>query len=236
MDHLKSQQLNKARNGMYYSDYPEEYSVSFFPNKGGTYVIEINDEIAHVSQFQTAVQVLNMAKPEDEIEIRLSCCPGGSVDAGDTMLHAMRRTEAHIKIIASGGTHSMATQLLIEADEFELSNGFNACIHAGYNGSSGTVAEYNTKSKFDFEFRTQQFKESYEGFLTPQEIDEVLAGRDIWLTAQNWCDRAMARMEYFQNKWETIEKEAIAAAKPKRAKNPQTKKTVVDNSDKPVVE
>jgi len=232
MEHLKPQKLNKARQGMYYSDYPEEYSVSYYPNKGGTYVIEINDEIAHVSQFQTAIQVLNMAKEEDEIEIRLSCCPGGSVDAGDVMLHAMRKSEAHIKIIAGGGTHSMATQLLLEADEFELSNGFNACIHAGYNGSSGTVAEYNTKSKFDFEFRTEQFRECYEGFLSAQEIEEVLAGRDIWLTASQWCDRSLIRMQYFQEKIEQMMKPAKAQRKPRIKKTP-TK--VVDKPENPAV-
>ena len=235
MEHLKPQKLNKIRQGMYYSEYPEEYSVSYFPNKGGTYIIEVNDEISHVSQFQTAVQVLNMAKEEDEVEIRLSCCPGGSVDAGDTMLHAMRRTDAHIKSVASGGVHSMGTHLLLEADEFELSNGFNACIHCGQNGAYGTVAEYTVKAKFDMDFRTRQFREAYEGFLTEQEIDEVLEGKDIWLDAQQWCDRAMIRRDYFQSKWEKMEKEAIKASRPKRVKKPVVKK-VVDKPDNTNVE
>ena len=228
MEHLKPQKLNKVRQGMYYSDYPEEYSVSYFPNKGGTYIIEINDEISHVSQFQTAVQVLNMAKEEDEVEIRLSCCPGGSVDAGDTMLHAMRKTDARIKIIASGGVHSMGTHLLLEADEFELSNGFNACIHCGQNGSYGTVAEYTVKAKFDMDFRMRQFRDAYEGFLTAEEIEEVLEGKDIWLDAQQWCDRAVVRMQYFQEKIDNMMKP------PKVQRKPRVKKTVDKTSNKPV--
>lgn len=226
MDHLKPQQINKPRQGGYYAEYPQEYSVSYYPNKGGTYVINIDDEIGHVSQFQTAIQVLNMAKEDDEVEIHLSCCPGGSVDAGDTMLHAMRKTQAHIRIVATGGVHSMGTHLLLEADEFELSAGFNALIHCGQNGAYGAVNEYVAKSKFDLEFRTRQFREAYEGFLDEKEIDGVLEGKDIWLDAQSWCDRAVKRIEYYQEKIDNIKKAAEKASRPKRIKKAPAK--VVD--------
>lgn len=232
MDHLKPHQLNKQkREGFYYADQPQEYSVSYYPNKGGTYVINIDDEIGHVSQFQTAIQVLNMAKEEDEVEIHLSCCPGGSVDAGDTMLHAMRKTQAHIKIVASGGVHSMGTHLLLEADEFELSSGFNALIHCGSNGAYGAVNEYVAKSKFDLEFRTRQFREAYEGFLTEQEIDEVLEGKDIWLDAQSWCDRAVSRIEYYQEKIEQMIKPAKVPRKPRIKKSPPKAIDKPENTD-----
>ena len=234
MEHLKTINLNQKQSGHYYSDIPQEYSVSYHPNKGGTYVIEIDDEISHVSQFKTAVQVLNIAKEEDEVEILLSCCPGGSVDAGDTLLHAMRKCQAHIRIIASGGVHSMGTHILLEADEFELSGGFNALIHCGSNGAYGAVNEYVAKSKFDLEFRTRQFREAYEGFLSDKEIEEVLEGKDIWLDGEGWCSRALARMQYFQSKIDNFKKEAQKASRKPRIK--KTPKPVVDTSEKPVVE
>lgn len=212
------EQLNNKQHNTYYSEQPQEYSVSYYPNKGGVYVINIDDAISHVSQFQTAVQVLGMAKEEDEVEIHLSCCDGGSVDAGDTFLHAMKKCQAHIRIVATGGVHSMGTHILMNADEFELSEGFNALIHGGSNGAWGTVAEYTTKSKFDMDFRTKQFRDAYEGFLSPAEIDEVLEGKDIWLDAESWCNRAIARMEYFQAKYMKMEKEAQKASRPKRVK------------------
>ena len=202
----------------YYSDRPQEYDVSYIHNKGGTYVITIDDAIEHVSQFHTAIQVMEHAKEEDTVEIRLSNCPGGIVDGGDTFIHAMRNTEAHIRVVATGGVHSMATQILLNAGEFELSNGFNALIHTGSGGAIGNTNEYYAKSKFDQEFRVRQFRDAYEGFLTEQEIDDVINGKDIWLDAEGWVERSRKANEYFANKIKSLQDEVKLVDKPKRVR------------------
>src|SRR5512133_52627 len=106
MNKIENNTLNKRQATSFYGfDEPREFSVGFYPHKSGKYVVEIDGAIEHVSQFSTAIQILDLAKEDDEVEIRLSCCPGGSVDAGDSMIHAMRKCEAPIHIIATGGTH-----------------------------------------------------------------------------------------------------------------------------------
>jgi ATP-dependent protease ClpP protease subunit len=221
MQNKVMKQTINARSSQNYND-SMEYNVSYFPNKSGVYKIEIDSAIESVSQFSTAIQVLDNAKEDDSVEIHLSCCPGGSVDAGDVFLHSMMKCVAPIHVVAGGGTHSMATHILLAADSFELSDGFNACLHAGYDGSGGTVAEYNTKSLFDFNFRTKKFRESYKYFLSEAEIDRMLDGKDIWLDAEMWCERAIHRMECQKAEWEA-EQEAlkeIAEEKPKRVRKP----------------
>lgn len=220
---VMKQTLN-ARSS-YFSNEPLEYNVAYFPNKRGKYVITIDSAIESVSQFSTAIQVLDNAQEDDEVEIHLSCCPGGCVNSGDVFIHSMRKCEAPIHIIAGGGTHSMATHLLLEADSFELSDGFNALLHAGYDGAGGTVGEYNTKSAFDLKFRTKKFREGYRFFLSESEINSMLEGKDIWLDAEMWCERAMHRMECQKAEWEA-EQAALQAttkptiAKPKRVRKP----------------
>lgn len=193
---------------------PKEYNVGFIPHKSGTYRIEIDSAIESISQFSTAIQVLDMATEDDQVEIHLACCPGGGVDAGDSFLHAMKKCVAPIHILASGYCHSMATHILLCADSFELSDGFNSLIHAGQDGAYGTVPEYHAKSAFDLEFRTRKFKEAYEHFLTPTEIDNVLKGQDLWLDGQAWCDRAMRASEMFKADYEA----KVKASQPKPSK------------------
>ena len=41
----------------------------------------------------------------------------------------------------------------------------------------------------------ERFKAQYEHFLTPQEIDELLKGQDMWLNAQQWAERYNKRNE-----------------------------------------
>lgn len=194
---IENTAMNKAK-GFYGNTEPREYNVSYVPHKSGVYTIEIDSAIESVSQFSTAIQVLGMAKENDEVEIHLSCCPGGSVDCGDSLIHAIRKCEAHVHMIATGGNHSMASQILLEADSFELSDSFNSLIHAGQDGAYGTVPEYHAKSAFDLEFRTRKFKEAYKYFLTEAELESVLKGQDLWLDAKGWCDRAVRAGEIMQ--------------------------------------
>lgn len=208
---------DKQRAGYGHCDEPREFPVEFVPHKSGTYRISINRPVEEVEQFHTAIQVLEYAKEDDEVVLHLQT-PGGSVDAGDAMIHAMRKCAAPIHAVCSGGVHSLGTHLLLECDSFELSSGFSALIHAGQDGAYGTVPEYRSKSKFDEEFRTRQFKDTYAGFLSPEEMDAVLEGRDIWVDAAGWCERAQARMNYYREKME-------AANKPQRK---QRKKKVLD--------
>lgn len=202
MQKLNQENTINKKSSFYDYNQPREYSVGFIPHKSGTYRIEIDSAIESVSQFSTAIQVLDMAKEDDQVEIHLSCCPGGSVDAGDTFIHSMKKCQAPIHIIASGGTHSMATQILMCADSFELSDSFNSLIHAGQDGSYGTVPEYHAKSAFDLEFRTRKFKEAYKYFLTDTEIDNVLKGQDLWLDGKAWYERATRASELYRAEYE----------------------------------
>jgi ATP-dependent protease ClpP protease subunit len=223
MNKVENIKMNNSGAKNYHGyNMPQEYNVSFFPHKSGVYKIEIDSAIESVSQFSTAIQVLDMAKEDDQVEIHLSCCPGGSVDAGDTFIHSMKKCQAPIHIIASGGTHSMATQILMCADSFELSDSFNSLIHAGQDGSYGTVPEYHAKSAFDLEFRTRKFKEAYKHFLTDVEIENVLKGQDLWLDGKAWYERAAKASELYKAEYEAIMNPVQVKVSKPRNKKPLT--------------
>lgn len=216
--------MKKEKQGYFYEEEPREFYVSFYPHKSGTYKIEIDGAIESVSQFSSAIHALGMAKEDDEIEIHLSNCPGGGVDATDSLIHAIRKCQSNVHIIASGGCHSMASHILLEADSFELANGFSSLIHCGSTGNWGNVNEVRAQNKFDEDFRVRRFKEAYEGFLTPKEIDDMLDGKDIWLDATQWVERATNRLQYFTKKVEDMQKaQKKTSRKPKKSVDtPQT--------------
>lgn len=240
MNKIENIATNKRPASSFYGfNEPREYAVGFIPHKSGVYRIEIDAAIEDVAQFSTAIQVLNMAKEEDEVEVHLQC-PGGSVDATGAFLHALRKCAAPIHMVATGGVHSCGTHILLEADSFELADNFNSLIHNGSAGAYGNINEYHSKSDFDKEFIRKQYEGIYEGFLSPQEFSDMMRGDNIWLDAQQWCDRTVKRGEYFQAKYEAqmeAEKAAQEAVvvKPARAqKKPLTigKQTAVQGPTK----
>lgn len=199
--------MKKEKQAMYYDHEPTEFSVNFIPDRSGTYIIEIDGAIESPKQFSTAVQILGLAKEEDTVEMRITDCPGGSIGATDGFIHAIRKCQAHVHMVAAGGVHSAGSMILLEADSFELASGFNSLIHCGSGGSVGNMNELRVQNRFDEEFYVRKFKETYEGFLSVKELDDMLEGKDIWLDAQQWVDRAQFRSEYFKKKYEKALKE-----------------------------
>lgn len=178
---------------------PEGFNVTFIPERIGTWVIDIDDCIRSVSQFASAIQALDRATEDDTIRINLQC-DGGSLGATDAFIHAMRKCEAHIHVNATGGCHSSATLILLEAHSLELSAGFNALLHCGSLGTIGNLNEYKEKSVFDVKYMAKTLTDAYEGFLSEDEISRMLDGKDIWLDAAQWQARHELRSEYFKAK------------------------------------
>ena len=211
MNKIENIATNKRPASSFYGfNEPREYAVGFIPHKSGVYRIEIDAAIEDVAQFSTAIQVLNMAKENDEVEIHLQC-PGGNVDASGAMLHAMAKCEAPIHAVCSGGCHSAATHIILACDSFELAENFNSLIHNGSAGAFGNINEYHSKSDFDKEFIRKQYEGIYEGFLSPQEFSDMMRGDNIWLDATAWCERSEKRGEYFQAKYEKFQEDEKAA-------------------------
>jgi ATP-dependent protease ClpP protease subunit len=202
---------------VHYNDDTSQFPISFEPHRSGTYNIYLFGAIECPTQFIGAIEVMRMATENDTIVIHLQTC-GGSLDATDTFIQAMRECEAPIVVRASGGVHSAGTMILLEADHFTLSENFSSLIHNGSTGSGGKFSDYKSETTFTTKWFERSLRETYEGFLTPSEIDDVIKGVDIWLDADEWMQRAHARNEYAKCK---IEQANQPAKKPrtKRVKN-----------------
>lgn len=201
---LQHQILNTPRDnkkpaaGLNNSD-EEPFFVSYVPHRTGTFHVNLFDSIQSPDQFTFALQALEAADEENGVIIHLQCC-GGHLGATDAFIHAMRKSKGHVHVIATGLVASAATMILLEADSFELSEGFYALLHNGSTGSVGNLNEYLAQTEFDKHFLPRLFRSAYEGFLSNEEIDNLLKGQDIWLDAKGWLERFNARNEYYNAK------------------------------------
>jgi ATP-dependent protease ClpP protease subunit len=184
-----------------YNDDSNQFPISFEPHRSGTYNIYLFGAIECPTQFIGAIEVMRMATENDTIVIHLQTC-GGSIDATDTFIQAMRECEAPIVVRASGGVHSAGTLILLEADHFTLSENFSSLIHNGSTGAAGKFSDYKSETAFTAKWFERGLRTAYEGFLTEDEIDDVIKGVDMWLDADEWMRRAQARNEYAKRKME----------------------------------
>jgi ATP-dependent protease ClpP protease subunit len=227
--------MNKPKTkqaGSYTEEMHEEIQVQFYPAKHGTYKADLFGPIHSPAQFSQIVTVLEAMKEEDELVLYLSS-PGGSLDAVDSLIHAMQKTEGNVHVIATGDCSSAATLVLLSADSFELSEGFESTIHCGSLGYGGNFNEVTISAPFQLKRMEAYLRRHYEFFLEEDEINSLLKGQDILLDAQGWVDRAQGRINKMQAKMAEMQNAARKASRPKRVKK-ATPKTVADKSAKPV--
>lgn len=208
---------NKMGNeGFVYSD---AIPVSYMPIKAGTYSAELFGSIDSPSQFANIISAMSLMTELDTFELQLQS-NGGCVDAGDALLMAIDKCEGHVHIAASGGCHSMATAILLKAHSFELSEGFQALIHAGGTGFSSDFSEFKQYTEFNIKFHEKFIRRTYDSFLTEAEIEDVLNGKPIVLDAEGWVDRVGKRNDIARERIEALKnKQATPAKKPaKRTK------------------
>lgn len=192
------QHKQKTRRGSEY-DYAvyNEFPVTYTPIKAGEYHIYLFGPIEANEQFIGALEVFNAASELDVVHVHLST-PGGLIDATDTFLTAMHRCEGRVIVHATGGCHSCGSIILLNAPEFTLSENFNSLIHNGSGGAIGDLNKMAAAAKYTVEHMTKVLRNTYEGFLSPDELDAMIDGKDFWMDAEEFMSRHEQRQNYFK--------------------------------------
>ena len=187
--------------------------VSYAPNKNGTFTVDIYDYIESPTQFANMIDALGMMEQGDEMIINLQS-GGGCLSTTDTILHALRKTKGNVHFVATGFNASAATILLLDAPSFELSEDFSALIHCGSLGDAGNLNEMRQSAGFHIKRMETLLRNTYAGFMSEQEIEEMLNGKDLLLNAEEWCQRHEQRNKWMQEEMDKFEKAAQKALKP----------------------
>jgi len=202
-DRIKSGNLSRRRGD--YGDYlPPEFEVTYQPLNNGVYNIYLFGVIQEASQFVTAIEAFSRAGEHDVVVVHLST-DGGSLDATDTFLQSMRECEARVIVKATGGVHSAGTVILLNADEFILSENFNCLIHNGSAGSYGKISDFRAQAGWTIDYMERTARSTYEGFLSPDEIEALIKGQDFWFNAQQFGERWERRNELLKQEHEEHE-------------------------------
>ena len=62
-------------------------------------------------------------------------------------------------------------------------------------GDGGSYNQFRASSMFHLKYMEDRLREVYANFLSPEEIEEVLDGKDIWLSPDDWIERYQKRNE-----------------------------------------
>ena len=137
--------------------------------------------IEDISQFEKLLNVCEEAH-EDEVIVLNVFCYGGCLNTTKTVYNALRMTNATVYTVNKSVAASGGSVLLLAGDSIGIEPYAYTMIHtATYGHYPDKAPEIKASTDFhDRDIRTF-YEEVYKGFLTDEELTDVLKGSPIYI-------------------------------------------------------
>ncbi|QHZ59876.1 ATP-dependent protease [Alteromonas phage vB_AmeM_PT11-V22] len=194
---------------------------------GDKHVFDTPEYIEHLSQFQQLIDVCEEAH-QDEVIILNVMCNGGRFDVTTRVYNALMHTEATVLTINQNSAASGGSILLLAGDQIGYSPFSTTMIHTSTLGKypdklpeiKGGVDNHDTALR-DF------YKQVYTGFLTEEELEDVLKGQPLYVYDDEHHERLERLFEYRKSLQEEFQEEQSQGLPTKEDLLKKTKKELV---------
>lgn len=159
------------------------------------YTMRIAREISEPDDFDDELNVLAMAGPEDFIKL-LVVSPGGYLTTCNLLTKALAETQARTMGYIGSSCASAATAVILACDEWEIDEQSSFMIHTASLGVVGKAPEIEVELAHRLRLVRRWVESTYRGFLTEDEIENVIGGRDYYFEGEELAARLMAYSEY----------------------------------------
>lgn len=182
-------------------------------NTSFKYTVPIDTDFVEPSHYRAVVQMMDNATENDLVLFKINS-RGGALSGLQTLLEAIKSTEAHTVAVVVGQCASAASILLMYCDSVVVTDSANALIHHVSFWTGGKGADVLSHVQHVAKTSEKLMKEAYEGFLTEDEIKEVIGGKELYLDADEMRERFDNREDYREAQFEDEQKSLEAAQNP----------------------
>ncbi|QEP53191.1 ATP-dependent Clp protease proteolytic subunit [Acinetobacter phage BS46] len=171
------------------------------PANGYNYTVNVSQVFGDAYTFDEVIHILSIATPDDHITFNINS-DGGNLYSLIALRNAIRATQANIHMNLLGMAASAGGALFLEAaHSYRVHDNSCLMIHnmicgTGYDDTHKimTRAEHNKRLNDRF------VRETYEDFLSEEEIEKILDGKEIYLEDFEIRERLIARENIRNNR------------------------------------
>jgi ATP-dependent protease ClpP protease subunit len=162
----------------------ENYIFKTSTSTGNMYDIYLDTEIQSPPNYRYLLLLLQQVTDKDCVIFHIDT-QGGDLFGGLTICHAIQTTRAHtiadIHRAFSGGAY-----IALSCNKVMLNDYSSMMIHSiATPGISGEVAGLSTMIKFFTNLNTEIVNGFFKGFLSKEEIQFILEGKELWLNSKS---------------------------------------------------
>jgi ATP-dependent protease ClpP protease subunit len=150
--------------------------------------IYMRDTIDEPCVYNEVCYMLDNAKPGSEVKLYLNT-PGGVVDTAFMLADVIRRSKAKVVAHLAGTVASAGTLIIMACDDIIVAPFTSFMIHNYSGGAVGKGHELKARQAFVDKQLNEAFKAFYLGFLTEEEMTQVIDGTDFWMGADEIQER-----------------------------------------------
>ena len=175
------------------------------------HTIFIDEVLVEPADWRQELDLIRTAGPDDVFHFQINSC-GGNIAVLVAFLTAMKASVAHFVGYLNYEACSAASVLLLECDNWVIAEDGMFMIHnssTGYGGKSNNLTDY---ALFNDDHSRKLLTKYYEDFLTPEEMEDVLKGVELWLSGEELVKRLNARQEARLAKEEKVKEQEKEAA------------------------
>lgn len=165
--------------------------VPIIKDSKGTYHCYLSSDVDSPDTYNELCYVIENCKGTVILHLNTY---GGHIDSAFKIISSINRSKAKVKARLTGTVASAGTIIALKCKELEVEDYTHFMIHNYSSGAQGKGHELMDYVNFNDKQLKITFTEIYKNFLTSKEIKDVLAGKDMWLSADNVRERWLKKV------------------------------------------
>lgn len=159
------------------------------------YDVFLDGPIEEPSCYRELIANLFNADENDTFSIFINS-GGGHMDTALAIVEALKGTRANVTAVLIGACHSAASIITMYCDQVAVTDSAYSMVHTASFGSQGNTGNVKAHTEFTVRMVERLLNETYEGFLTKEELARVKSGVELWFDAEQIRERMEQRTKY----------------------------------------
>ena len=188
------------------TEFDKDNLVSFGKQTKNIFHLWLIDEIGDARSFMKWFDILQSASEDDLVVIHINCW-GGELFTAVQIITQIKMCQAPVLCQIESACASAATMIALACDGLTCYPHAYMMIHTSSGCSFGKQSDIKREEEFYNPWLENFFHEIYKHFLTKKEIQEVLAGHDLWLRSDEVMDRFKRRVDIINRETNKVKRE-----------------------------
>jgi ATP-dependent protease ClpP protease subunit len=188
------------------TEFDKDNLVSFGKQTKNIFHLWLIDDIEGARSFMKWFDILQSATEDDLVVIHINCW-GGELMTAIQIITQIKMCQATVLCQIESACCSAATMIALACDGLNCYPHAYMMIHTSSGCSFGKQSDIKREEEFYNPWLENFFNEIYKHFLTKKEIQEVLAGKDLWLRSDEVMERFKRRVDIINRETNKVKRE-----------------------------